>query len=110
MRFHYVAFQPDGKIVEGSVEAATSAEVLSFLGRNNLRPVSVEAAGQEERAKSRKFFGQKITLVDKVFLTKYLALMLRVGTDLFRAVDILIADFEKPIVKAFMGEVRSGLE
>ena len=38
-----------------------------------------------------------INTSDKVFLTKYLALMLRVGTDLLSAINILIVDFDKPV-------------
>jgi len=46
---------------------------------------------------------------DKVFLTKYLALMLKVGTDLFKAIDILIVDFDKPAIKSILIEVRDSL-
>jgi type IV pilus assembly protein PilC len=36
--------------------------------------------------------------------------MLRIGTDLFKAIDILIADFDKPSIKSFLFEVRKNLE
>ncbi|KKU47384.1 MAG: General secretion pathway protein F, partial [Parcubacteria group bacterium GW2011_GWF2_46_8] len=58
----------------------------------------------------RSIFGNSITVQDKVFITKYLALMLRVGTDLFKAIDILIQDFEKPVIKSFLLEIRGNLE
>ena len=44
-----------------------------------------------------------------MFLTKYLALMLSVGTDVLSAINILIADFDKPSVKNFLVEVRENL-
>ncbi len=110
MQFHYVAAQPDGKVIEGSVEAKNQAEVLNFLVRRSLRPVSIRAtAGITGRGRKR-FFGQHISISDKLFLTKYLGLMLKVGTDLFKAIDILIADFDKASVKAFMLEIRTSLE
>lgn len=110
MYFHYIASQPDGRVVEGDVEANAPNDVLVFLASRGLRPVSLKVTKGIETLTSRRIFGQKITVDDKVFLTKYLALMLRVGTDLFSAIDILIADFEKVAVKALLVEIRSTLE
>jgi type II secretory pathway component PulF len=111
MRFHYVAARPDGKIEEGDYDATAPLEVLQFLGAKGLRPISVKQVTNSRVKKIKgQFFGAKFTISDKIFLTKYLALMLRVGTDLFNAVDILIADFNKPVVKGVLVEVRAGLE
>ena len=110
MLFHYVAFQPDGKIAEGNVEASKESEVLKFLAAQGLRPISVKAALKAKTSRLAEFFGQSMTIADKVFLTRYLALMLKVGTDLFRAIDILIADMEKPVLRNFLLEMRSLLE
>ena len=105
MKFSYVAMQPDGKTVRGTVEAASQAAVLSFLAQRELRPVSVLPASA-----GGGLFHARISATDVIFLTKYLALMLRAGTDLFRALDILIADFEKPAMKALLMEIREALE
>src|SRR3989344_3686957 len=110
MRFHYTAFQPTGKVVEGNAEGKDKAEVLVYLAKNGLRPISVTPVELGLGKAGRKLFGAAITLSDKIFLTKYLALMLKVVTDLFRAIDILIADFDKPGVKALMLEIRGSLE
>lgn len=109
MRFHYVASQPNGRIVEADVEAQGPSDVLAWMATQGLRPVSLKALGGIETKGIRGIFGQSITVEDQVFLTKYLALMLKVGTDLFRAIDILIADFDKPIVKALLIEIRDNL-
>jgi type II secretory pathway component PulF len=111
MQFHYSAFQSDGRIVEGNTEAKTQNEVLEFLVKRGLRPVAIRALVGTQGSKRGLFSGQKnISVTDKIFITKYLGLMLKVGTDLFRAIDILIADFDKPVVKQFMLEVKSDLE
>ncbi len=110
MRFHYVAFQQDGRITEGNAEAKDQSEMIGFLAKRGLRPVKVEALSAEFGPGRKKFFGQRITTTDKIFITKYLGLMLKVGTDLFRAIDILIADFDKPVVKGLMIEIRGSLE
>ncbi len=110
MFFHYLASQSDGSIAEGDMEAATSNDVLAALAAKGLRPISVKEAKSIQAVRRGRWFGQRITVEDKVFLTKYLALMLRVGTDLFRAIDILIDDFDKVAVKALLIEVRGTLE
>jgi type II secretory pathway component PulF len=109
MLFKYIAYDQAGKIVEGSLEAAGTVEALTQLARRGLKPVSLKRL-KEARGRPLAFFGQSITAVDKIFLTKYLALMLKVGTDLFKAIDILIEDFEKPILKSFLREIRVSLE
>ncbi len=110
MRFHYIASQPNGKIVEGDIEAQGSAEILEFLANQGLQPVSIKPIQDFKQTVKLQIFSQAITIEDKVFLTKYLALMLRVGTDLFKAIDILINDFDRPAIKALLIEIRNSLE
>ncbi len=111
MQFHYLASQPSGKIIEGDTEAQGVAEVLEHLGAQGLKPISVKVIkGGIGKGLAKGLFSSSISLIDKIFLTKYLSLMLKVGTDLFRAIDILIADFEKPAVKSLLIEIRSALE
>src|SRR5271155_404562 len=105
MLFHYVAVEPSGKVVESDFEADVVVDVLHYLAAKELRPISVKevkAAG----AGTINLWGGGINTSDKVFLTKYLALMLRVGTDLLSAINILITDFDKPAVKEFLLEVH----
>ena len=109
MRFHYIASQPTGRIIEGDSEAAGPAEVLEYLASQGLRPVSVKLIKGAE-VNRRFIFGKGITVADKVFLTKYLSLMLKVGTDLLKAIDILITDLDKPMMKNLLLEIRGALE
>jgi type IV pilus assembly protein PilC len=110
MQFHYIAAQPDGKILENNLEAENPAAVLEQLSLSGLRPISIKAVRSFEIELKHGFFDAGINIVDKIFLTKYLALMLKVGTDLFQAINVLIADFDKPALKALLLEVRSTLE
>ncbi len=106
MLYHYIASGKDGKLVEADHDADSLGDVLRYLGTQELRPVSVKPVKQ---GGSIVLFGGKIDITDKVFLTKYLALMLKVGTDLLSAINILISDFEKPMMKNFLLEVRENL-
>lgn len=107
MLYHYVASDKSGKIVEDDVDAANLGGVLQHLASRELRPVSVRPY-KEQRGMLRAFV-ERITVTDKVFLTKYLSLMLKVGTDLLSAVNIMIADFDKPAMRNFLLEVRDNL-
>lgn len=98
-------------MIEDEIEAQSVAQVLEFLATKDLRPISLK---KEESMRTAslflRIFEPPISIDDKIFLTKYLALMLRIGTDLFKAINILIADFDKPVVRAFLSEIKENLE
>lgn len=108
MLYHYVAVDKSGKTMEGDFEAGTLNDVLYHLSGKGFRPLSV-APMKKTGLGTRRFWGG-INISDKVFLVKYLSLMLRVGTDLLSAINILITDFEKPAMKEFLLEVRDNLD
>ncbi len=108
MLFHYLAVDQAGKSLEADFEATNLAEVLRYLSSKELRPISVKAV-KKGGWSMPSFFGGSINTADKVFLSKYLALMLRVGTDLLSAINILINDFDKPAVRSFLLEVHDNL-
>lgn len=108
MKYSFTAVDRQGARVQGELDAESLDMALRQLAAQDLRPVAVTAAGTRHVAGMR-LFGGKIGTTDKVFLTRYLALMLKVGTDLLSAINILIDDFQKPAVKAFLQEVRSNL-
>lgn len=89
------------------MEADNLNQILHFLSQKELRPVSVRPMKAAKLGLFGMFKG--ITLADKLFLTKYLSLMLKVGTDLLSAVNILISDFDKPSMRNFLLEVRENL-
>ncbi len=109
MLYHYTAYNKDGKITEGDGDFKDSTFVLEFLKNQGLTPIKLTAT-KTYKSKLTKAWGSPISIVDKLFLTKYLSLMLKVGTDIFKAIDILIADFKKPAVRALLMEIRKNLE
>jgi len=110
MRFNYTASKPDGKIIEGNYDADSSSEVLAYLASQGLKPITLKVLKEFEKKGRFSIFKQSVNIADKIFLTKYLSLMLKVGTDLFKAIDILITDFDKQAVKALLLEIKSTLE
>ncbi len=110
MRFRYLASKLDNAAIEGEIDGESLNDVLKYLAREGLKPVSIKPVKEIKKIGQFNIFGQAITVTDKVFLTKYLALMIRAGTNLFKAIDILISDFDKADVKALLMEIRYGLE
>jgi len=112
-RYHYTASKPNGEVVEGNVEANETSDVLSYLTGKNMKPLSVEPVkdGGGGMKKEIHLFGKgKIEMEDQIFIFRYLSLMLGIGTNLLKAINILIEDFDKPAVRDFLMEVRSNLE
>jgi type II secretory pathway component PulF len=108
MKFTYKAVKPDGRILEGEIDAEAMSGVLAQIASMGLKPISVRPI-KKRILESSLLRGQRITLEDKVFITRYLSLMLKVGTDLFKAIDILIEDFDKPAVRSLLIEMRTNL-
>lgn len=109
MKFKYKAAQTNGALVEGEFDAGSQSEILRYLSLKGLKPIYITEADGAKKI-TAPFLNQSITIEDQIFLTRYLALMLKIGTDLFRAIDVLIDDFEKPAVKALLIEIRASLE
>ncbi|MEK7110783.1 MAG: type II secretion system F family protein [Patescibacteria group bacterium] len=107
MLYHYIAADKSGKLLEANYDADDVGQLLRYLSGKDLRPISVKPV--QEAGRGLRVFSSGINIGDKVFITKYLALMLRVGTDLLSAINILIADFDKPSVKALLLEIRENL-
>jgi len=107
MLYHYLASDENEKVIEGELEVGRLEELLQYLAGQSLKPIAVKPIG-DKGFTLRRMFGS-VTLHDKIFLMKYLSLMLRVGTDLLSAINILIADFDKPAVRNFLLEVRENL-
>jgi len=107
MLYHYLAFDEKGKIQEGNYDAENIEEVLKYLNGLRLKPISIKPLKIQF---STIFFWKRfINESDKIFLTKYLSLMLKMGTDLLSAINILIVDLQSPGIHNFLIEVRDNL-
>ncbi len=111
MLFHYTATTADNHTIEGNQEAQSTAELLALLSSRNLKPITVKQVKEAERRSNHSgLLHTAITVNDKIFLTKYLSIMLKVGIDLFQAINILISDFKQPGLRALLTETRESLE
>ncbi|MDD3156046.1 MAG: type II secretion system F family protein [Candidatus Pacebacteria bacterium] len=110
MLFHYTAFDQRNIYVEGDVDMPALEDVLKYLSNQRLKPIKVVPVNTKSNSKNIVLFQKGISLTDQIFLFKYLGLMLKVGTDILKAVDVLMQDYEKGPVKTFLLQSRSNLE
>lgn len=111
MLYKYVAYNSSGKSVEGEMEGNNVAEILVNLQKEGLKPVVVKPKyNWFGLLRTRLGSGKVITIKDQAFLSRYLYLMLKVGTNLIEAIGILKGDFPKQAVRNFLSEAEISLK
>ncbi|HBH71567.1 MAG: Type II secretion system protein, PilC [Parcubacteria group bacterium GW2011_GWC1_42_11] len=106
--FIYEGYNRDGAIVKGEYEADTRDGVADYMLRRDLTPVSISSlrSGKGGLGMSISLF-EKITSVDILFLVRNLSATVKAGLSIVEALDILIADTEKKIMKDTLIEVQA---
>src|SRR5262249_45235292 len=119
--FQYRAADPQGKVVEGTIEAAEATAVVARLQDRGLIPIRIGTAAGDAKAKGkgagatrlslpsmpalRRRSGQKELLV----ITQQLATLLSAGLPLDRSLGTLVELADKPDLKAVLSEVLQGV-
>lgn len=107
--FSYTAARNDGSLITGELETADRASVVAYLQRQNLLVVAVEEKKVAQQALQSMVLGG-FSASDRVLLIKHLATIIKAGLSIKEAVDILLSDAEKPIVKRILTEAKFNLE
>lgn len=106
--FIYEGYNRDGAIVRGEYEADTRDSVADYMLRRDLTPVSINSVGGSTTGLSVSIsLFEKITSVDILFLVRNLSATVKAGLSIVEALDILIADTEKKIMKDTLTEVQA---
>lgn len=106
--FIYEVYKKDGTTARGEYEASTREEVVEYLLRRDLTPISVETirGGKAGLDLSISLF-EKVKSVDILFLVRNLSATVKAGLSIVEALDILIADTEKKMMKNILREVQA---
>lgn len=107
--FIYEAYNRDGAIVRGEYEGIERDEVIKYLAKRYLTPISVDILSEHGKRKgilSMEFF-ERIGPVDIMFLVRNLATMVKAGLSIVDAIDILIADVEKNAMKKILQDTQA---
>lgn len=105
----YEAYNKDNKIVRGEYEASSSEEVVEYLGKHYLVPLSVKPThikAKNKRILSLQLF-DSIGPVDILFLVRNLSTTIKAGLSIVESFDILIKDTKKKLMKEILQGVQS---
>lgn len=99
MKYTYKA-QKDGKLIDGTAEAASKDALIASLIHQGIHPMTVKEAGGG--GGFNKSFGgpKKVKLQDLVIFTRQLSTMISAGVPLARSLATLGADSQSPTLKA----------
>jgi len=107
--FIYEGYNREGAIVRGEYEAVSRDEAVAYLMRRDINPILVQTldgSGKTGLSLEISLF-EKITSVDILFLVRNLSATIKAGLSVVEALDILIADTEKKILKNMLREVQA---
>jgi general secretion pathway protein F len=114
-QFQYRAADPEGKVVEGTIEAAEAAAVVARLQDRGLIPIRIGAATGEGKAKSgagarlalpsMPSLGRRVGQKDLLLVTQELSTLLTAGLPLDRSLGTLVELADKPELRAILSDV-----
>ena len=113
MIFVYKALTKEGVEQQGETQAADKKIAIEDLQRGNLTPFYIEEKGKFEKSESlflKSIFGNRINALDRLFLSRHLAAILKSGINLREALEILEQDVQKPIMKKILKDAKANLE
>jgi len=109
--YHYKALNPRGELLDGQMEAGSSAEVVARLQEQGHLPVEAKLASEASSAsvwkglfKPKPFAGARL-----VQFTQQLATLLGAGQPLDRALTILLELPEDEAARRTIGDVRDAV-
>lgn len=108
--YYYQALSKEGKRVTGRLDAATLSGAREQLSKMGLFPVTIELSSGEASQLPwyRRIFRRKVSLKDKIFFTKQLAVLLRSGVPLVQALDLLIEQTQGEL-RTLVIDLRDGI-
>lgn len=109
--FIYEAFNREGLVVKGELDIKSKKDVAEFLENKSLVPIIIQEKGEirEVHRLSSSVF-ERITIPDRIFLLRNLSAMIKAGLGLIEALDILITDAEKELMRKILTTAKFNLE
>jgi len=87
--YFYQALSRDGKKVSGYVDASSTQTVREQLVSSGLFPTYIELSSGTQIPWYKRIFQRSVSLKDKIFFTKQLAVLLKSGIPLVQALELL---------------------
>ncbi|MDD5454617.1 MAG: type II secretion system F family protein [Candidatus Ratteibacteria bacterium] len=112
-KFYYAAKDGSGKKVEGTIESASSYEVVRSLKEKGLTVISVEVTGKgqgQTKTKQEKAQYGRVKLGQLAVFYRQLATMLEAGVPIVNAIKDLSDQSENPNLSAIVSNIASQIE
>lgn len=114
--YQYKAVTPDGKVIEGTLEAADQKTVLARLEEQGQLPISVNSETGSDRLFSREFAlpwqRRRVSRNDLLVFTQELATLVEAGLPLDRSLSILADltenEYLREVAKDLLTEIKGG--
>jgi type IV pilus assembly protein PilC len=109
MNLAYKAVAKDGRVVTGTVQAASRDDLVASLRKQNLRPLTIVARKGKSKA---RIFGakQKVKQQDLVIFTRQLSTMISAGVPIVRCLAALQNDSESDYMRIVLTSVTKDVE
>lgn len=113
--FTYQAISKNGNNVTGTVDASDRSGAIEALTKQNLRPISIKAKGEERGLDTvfKRIFGSKVKTDALVIFTRQLSTMVGAGVPLLRALNSLKDHTQDEVlskaVNTVTSDVRGGM-
>lgn len=111
--FIYEAINEEGRVVTSEINSSDKEEVLATLTQKHLTPIKIELKGSNNSSTlssgTSKAIFESFTALDKIILIRNLSATIKAGLSLSEALEILLADATKDIVKKFLLEAQTGV-
>ncbi|MFZ4214246.1 type II secretion system inner membrane protein GspF [Pantoea endophytica] len=95
MKYHYVAFNRDGRRIKGLVDAETPETARQMLREKQLQPLSLKVTG-------KRSISRRIAPRDLVLLIRQLSTLIGASLPLAESLDALAQQNEKPAVRSMV--------
>jgi len=110
MYFDYSATDTKGKNISGKIESYSMREVIQKLRASGLIITNVRLSKEKTSFVLRiTSIFNRVSMLDRVLITRHLALLLRSGVNVDRALDIISRQVEKNFMKKVMQDVLSSV-
>jgi type IV pilus assembly protein PilC len=112
MLYRYRAKASDGKVVYGSQQAPSTAQVLQWLRDRSLYPIEIEEVktAPAKTLRERLQAASTIKLKDKAVFFRQLATMLQAGITLGSALDMLVTQTENRRFAEAIREIKTAVD
>jgi len=101
MRYIFEASSKKGEIIKGEFDADTRAGVVEYLGKRKLIPVVIEPkVSPQVFSLSKVAFFETVTTLDQIILVRNLGAAVKVGINIKEALEIIVEDAQKPVLKS----------